>query len=152
MATSAAQTVDAYLADLPEDRRAAISAVRQTILRNLPTGYQEVMQYGMVSYVIPLSRYPNTYNRQPLALASLGSQKNYMSVHLMPVYWDPQSEAWFTQRYKESGKRLDMGKACVRFRTLDDLPLDLIGEVVARTPVDEYLKHYEEVKGKAKAR
>ncbi|MCH2505002.1 MAG: DUF1801 domain-containing protein [Dehalococcoidia bacterium] len=143
MAKSKAETVDGYLAELPEDRRAAISAVRQVVLENLPQGYEEMMQFGMIGYVIPLERYPVTYNGQALQYAALASQKNYMSLYLMNVYSDEAVERWFVDRYKDSGKRLDMGKACVRFKSLQDLPIDLVGEAIALTPVDRFIERYE---------
>ena len=143
MAKSKAETVDGYLAELPEDRRAAISAVRQVDLENLPQGYEEMMQFGMIGYVIPLERYPVTYNGQALQYAALASQKNYMSLYLMNVYSDEAVERWFVDRYKDSGKRLDMGKACVRFKSLQDLPIDLVGEAIALTPVDRFIERYE---------
>ena len=143
MAKSKAETVDGYLAELPEDRRAAISAVRQVVLENLPQGYEEMMQFGMIGYVIPLERYPVTYNGQALQYAALASQENYMSLYLMNVYSDEAVERWFVDRYKDSRKRLDMGKACVRFKSLQDLPIDLVGEAIALTPVDRFIERYE---------
>ena len=122
--------------------------MRKVILDNLPTGYEEMMQFGMISYVIPLERYPVTYNKQPLQYAALASQKHYMSVYLMNVYGDPDSEQWFVEQYRASGKKLDMGKSCVRFKKLDDLPLDLIGRAIARTPVEAYIEVYEAARGK----
>ena len=151
MATSTATTVDDYLASLPDDRRAAISAVRDVILRNLPDGYREGMAYGMIGYYVPLDQFPDTYNGHPLGLAALASQKHHMSLYLNNVYGDTATEAWFRERYGASGKRLDMGKSCVRFRRLDDLPLDVVGEVIARTPVDAFLAHYEAVRGSSRA-
>ena len=143
MAKSKAETVDGYLAELPEDRRAAISAVRQVVLENLPQGYEEMMQFGMIGYVIPLERYPVTYNGQALQYAARASQKNYMSLYLRNVYSDEAVEIWFVDRYKDSGKRLDMGKACVRFKSLQDLSIDLVGEAIALTPVDRFIERYE---------
>ena len=143
MAKSKAETVDGYLAELLEDWRAAISAVRQVVLENLPQGYEEMMQFGMIGYVIPLERYPVTYNGQALQYAALASQKNYMSLYLMNVYSDEAVERWFVDRYKDSGKRLDMGKACVRFKSLQDLSIDLVGEAIALTPVDRFIERYE---------
>jgi uncharacterized protein YdhG (YjbR/CyaY superfamily) len=140
-------TVEEYLAEQSLERREALAEVRRVILENLPEGYAEVMQYGMISYVIPLARYSKTYNKQPLAYISLAAQKNYMSIYLMGVYSDPESESWFVQRYRDSGKRLDMGKACVRFRTLNDLPLDLVGESVSRTSVEDFIERYETARG-----
>ena len=144
MAKSTAETVEEYLAELPEDRRDAIATVRQVILNNLPEGYEETMQYGMIGYVVPLERYPVTYNGQPLAYAALASQKNYMSLYLMNIYSDGEAERWFVDRYHASGKRLDMGKSCVRFRKLEDLPLELIGDTIARTPAAQFIHRYED--------
>ena len=143
MATSGARTVEEYLAELPPDRREAISKVRQVVLDNLPEGYEEGMQYGMIGYSIPLSRYPVTYNKQPLGYIGLASQKNYMSLYLMTVYGNPEVEEWFHERYRATGKKLDMGKSCLHFKSVDDLPLDLIAEVVGKTAVDEYIRYYE---------
>ena len=151
MATSTATTVDDYVASLPDERRAAISAVRDVILRNLPDGYQEGMAYGMIGYYVPLDRFPDTYNGQPLGLAGLASQKHHMSLYLNNVYGDPATEAWFRERYGATGKKLDMGKSCVRFRRLDDLPLDVVGEVIARTEVDDFIARYEAVRGASRA-
>ena len=143
---SDAATVEAYLAELPEDRRAAIAAVREVILRHLPAGFEEVMQYGMISYVVPLERYPKTYNNQALTVTSLASQKNHMAIYLMGVYGDDGTDGadgWFRRRWAETGKRLDMGKSCLRFKRLDDLALDVVGEAIARTSVDDLIAAYE---------
>ena len=136
---SDATTVTQYLAELPADRRAALEAVRQTILAHLPAGYEEAMNWGMITYQVPFARYPNTYNGQPLAYAALASQKNYMSVYLMGIYANEESRQTFETAYRATGKRYDVGKSCVRFRKLDDLPLALIGESVAQFSVDEYI-------------
>ena len=143
MAKSKAKTVDEYLAELPEDRRAEISIVRKVILANLPDGYQEMMQFDMIGYVVPLERYPVTYNGQPLMFAALASQKNYMSLYLMNICSDEAVEKWFVEGYKASGKKLDMDKACVRFKSLQDLPIDLVGEAIALTPVAGFIDRYE---------
>ena len=143
MAKSKAKTVDEYLAELPEDRRAEIAIVRKVILANLPDGYQEMMQFDMIGYVVPLERYPMTYNGQPLMFAALASQKNYMSLYLMNICSDEAVEKWFVEGYKASGKKLDMGKACVRFKSLQDLPIDLVGEAIALTPVAGFIERYE---------
>jgi hypothetical protein len=137
---SDAETVDEYLQSLPEDRRQALTTVRDVILRNLPEGYEE----GMIGYYVPLSRYPDTYNGQPLAYAGVASQKNYMSIYLMGVYSSEATEQWFREEYKKSGKKLNMGKSCVRFKKLEDLPIDLIGEAVARESVDDFIQQYGE--------
>ena len=143
-------TVAEYLAGLPPDRRAAIEQVRGVILQNLPTGYQESVTWGILSYEVPLSRLPDTYNGQPLCYVALGSQKNYMSLYLMNVYGDAKAAKWFTSAYKAAGKKLDMGKSCVRFKKVDDLPLDVVAQAVARTPMDAWIRMYQESRGKAR--
>ena len=146
--TSNAKTVDEYLAALPQDRRAAIGAVRDVILTNLPAGYEEVMQYGMIGYVVPHSIYPAGYHcdpSKPLTYAMLGSQKNHMAIYLCNVYGHKETETWFRKTYSAAGKKLDMGKSCVRFKKLEQLPLEVIGQVVARTPVDKYIACVEQV-------
>jgi uncharacterized protein YdhG (YjbR/CyaY superfamily) len=150
MATSNATTPDEMIAALPPDRRDAIAKVRDVVRANLPPGYEEGMQFGMISWYVPLDRYPNTYNKQPLGLAALANQKNYMSLYLNTVYGNPEIERWFRERYAASGKKLDMGKSCVRFRKLDDLPLDVIADTIARTPVDKYIEGYESVPGSSR--
>jgi hypothetical protein len=147
-----ATTVAEYLSSLPVERRQALEAVRSEILRNLPAGYEEGIHYGMIGYGIPLSRYPDTYNGQPLMLAALASQKQYMSVYLTALYSDPKLSAWFQEAYAATGKKLDMGKSCVRFKSLEALPVRLIGEAVSKLSVDEYIARYEEVKGSARTR
>ena len=138
-----AETPDDYLAALPEDHRDAIAAVRAVILENLPDGYAEAVRWGMISYEIPLERYPGTYNGKPLSYAALASQKRYCSLYLMGVYSDPTTRDRFLEAYRETGKRLDMGKSCVRFRTLDDLPLDVVAEAIAAMSVEQFLETYE---------
>ena len=143
---SNAADVEIYLASLPEDRRAAISAVREVILANLPKGYEECMSCGMIGYVVPHSIYPAGYHcdpRLPLGYANLGSQKNHMSLHLMTVYGDPAMEQWFRKAWQATGKKLDMGKACVRFKKLEDVPLEVIGQIIARVPVKAYIARIE---------
>ena len=137
---SEATTVEAYLSELPEDRRGAISVVRDTIVVNLPGGYEEAMNWGMIAYQVPLERYPDTYNGQPLLYAALASQKNYMAVYLTGVYIDSDRRDDFLDRYRSTGKRLDVGKSCVRFRRLDDLPVELIGEAIAALDVDTFIE------------
>jgi hypothetical protein len=141
-----AQSVEGYIKALPPDRRAAISAVREVILANLPKGYQECMAYGMIGYVVPHSIYPAGYHcnpKLPLGLACLGSQKSHMALHLMSVYGDEAAATWFRQAWEATGKKLDMGKACVRFKKLEDVPLEVIGQVFARTPVKKYIASIE---------
>lgn len=143
---SKATTVEAYLAELPADRRAAIEAVRAVIRKNLPKGYEEGMQYGMIGYYVPHSVYPAGYHcdpQQPVPFASLASQKNHMALYLMCVYSDPEQQAWFEEAWARTGKRLDMGKSCLRFKKVDNLSLDVIGTLIKRVPVKQFLQRYE---------
>lgn len=146
--TSTAKTVDEYLASLSPDRRDAIRAVRDVILANLPKGYEEVMQCGHIGYVVPHSLYPAGYHckpSEPLSYAALGSQKNHMAIYLCTVYGNKETETWFRKAFEATGKKLDMGKSCVRFKKLEQLPLEVIGQVIARTPVDKYIAGVEHV-------
>jgi uncharacterized protein YdhG (YjbR/CyaY superfamily) len=143
MVRSAASTVEKYLADLPDERRDAIAEVREVILANLPDGYEETMNWGMICYEIPLERCPDTYNGKPLMYAALASQKNYMAVYLTGLYVKDGAADRFVERYRASGKKLDMGKSCVRFKTIDQLPLDLLAETIAETSVDELIDCYQ---------
>lgn len=140
-------SVDEYIDALPGDRRPAIDAVRRVILANLPDGYEEGMQYGMIGYYVPLARYPDTYNGQPLGYIALANQKRYMSLYLMGVYGDAASD--FRERYTATGKKLDMGKSCVRFTKLDQLPLDVIAHEVGRLSVDQFIAQYEDARTSA---
>jgi len=144
MMTSRAKTVRDYLAALPEERRAALQAVRKVILENLPRGFEEGMQYGMIGYYVPLSRYPKTYNGQALTIAALASQKQYMSLYLMSVYGHGGHRSWFEEAFRASGKKLDMGKSCVRFKSIADLPLDVVGQAIGKVGVEPFLATYEE--------
>jgi uncharacterized protein YdhG (YjbR/CyaY superfamily) len=150
MVTSNATTPDEMIAALPPERREAIAKVREVVRANLPPGYEEGMQFGMIGWYVPLERYPNTYNKQPLGLAGLANQKDYMSLYLNTVYGNPATERWFREQFAASGKKLDMGKSCVRFRKLDDLPLDVIAATIARTPVDKYIEGYESALGSSR--
>ena len=143
MARSSATTVEEYLGEMAPERREQVAAVRDVVLENLPDGYSEAMNWGMISWEIPLARYPDTYNKQPLMYAALASQKNYMSLYLMCVYAHDGAQTEFERRFRASGKRLDMGKSCVRFKSVDDLPMELIAETIASTSVDEYISSYE---------
>ncbi|HYN82844.1 MAG TPA: DUF1801 domain-containing protein [Gemmatimonadaceae bacterium] len=140
--------VEDYLASLPDNQRAVLEPVRDTVRKNLPKGYEELMQGKFITYVIPRSRYPKTYNGQPLQYAALAAQKNYYTLYLMVPYGDEKELAQLQDGFRKAGKKLDMGKSCIRFKKLDDLPLDVIGESVARTSVDDYIRGYESVKRK----
>ncbi len=143
MVKNAAATPEAYLEALSEERRRLIAAVRQLVLANLPPGYVETMRWGGLCYEAPLERYPKTYNKQPLAYAALASQKNYCSLHLTAVYQDKTAVEWLQTEFAKAGKKPNMGKSCVRFKKLDDLPLEAIGRAIAGTPVEEFLGRYE---------
>ena len=150
---SKAATVKEYLRSLPDDRRRAIEAVRAVILENLDPKYEEGMSYGSIGYYVPHSVYPPGYGpdpRQGLPFAALASQKNYMSVYLMGLYCgciegvsDTELVRWFRDAWAKSGKKLDMGKACIRFKKVDDLALDVLGEAIRRVPADVFIEQYE---------
>lgn len=137
---SNASTIQAYLAEMPPERREAIEKVRLAILANLPEGYEEALNYGMITYQVPLAVYPDTYNKKPLMYAALANQKNHMAVYLTGIYMDEKLYQGFEKKYRETGKRYDVGKSCVRFRKLEDLPLDLIGESVGAISMEEFIE------------
>jgi hypothetical protein len=143
MVSSAATNAEQYLAQLPEDRRAVMTAVRKLIRRNLPKGYVETMAWGMICYVIPLEKYPETYNGEPLVYLGLASQKNNYALYMTGSYGDPQKDAELRAAFKAAGKKLDMGKACLRFRDLDDLELEAVAKAIAGTPPKRYIELYE---------
>ena len=154
-----APTVQAYLQSLPEDRRAAIGVVRDVILKNLDSSYEEGIQYGAIGYYVPHQKYPKGYHcdpKQPLPFAALASQKNYISLYLMSVYCGcvdggpgNRHAQWFREAWAKTGKKLDMGKACIRFKKVEDLPLDLIGEAIKRVPASTYIEFCEASRSRA---
>lgn len=123
-----------------------MTELRKLIRKNLPKGYDEAVNWGMLCYQIPLDRYPDTYNGQPLGYVALASQKNYCSLYLTGAYIDPEQEAALKEGFAMAGKKLDMGKSCLRFRKLDDLALDVVAKVIASTPPDKYIEQYEKAK------
>jgi hypothetical protein len=139
MAQSAARTVAAYLAEQPAERRAELARVRQVLRKHMPKGYREGMGWGVITWSVPLRVYPDTYNGQPLCYAALAAQKNYLSVYVMCVYGDRARAARLREGFKKAGKRLSMGKSCIRFQKADDLALDVIGELIAGVPMDRYV-------------
>ncbi len=143
MATSKETTPEAYLESLPAERRAVLAKVRAVVRKHLPKGYVETMNWGMLAYEIPLSRYPVTYNKQPLMYLALAAQKNNYALYLTNVSSDAVLMGKLAAAYKAAGRKLDMGKGCLRFKTLDELPMTLIGEMVASTPVDKRIQIYE---------
>jgi len=120
-----------------------VDTLRSAVLLGLPDGFEETIQYGMISYVVPLGRYPVTYNTQPLAIISIGNQKHYVSLYLMSHYGDPAAESWLKDAFSEAGKRLDMGKSCLRFRKPTDIPEDVIAEAAGRLSVEQFVAMYE---------
>ena len=144
---SNAKTVEKYISELPDDRKEAITIVRNAIVENLPDGYEEAMNWGMITYQVPLKTYPDTYNKKPLMYAALASQKNHMAVYLSGIYMYEDARKKFEAAYKATGKRFDAGKSCIRFRKLDDLPVELIGKSIASIQVEELIDRAKEVHG-----
>lgn len=143
-ATTAAQ----YLAKLPAERRAVVSKVRALIRKQLPKGYAEETGYGMLTYVVPLKRYPETYNKQPLMYVALAAQKNNYAIYLTSVYGDKKREGILREGFKAAGKKLDMGKSCIRFKRLEDIELPVIGKLIAEIPMEEFIVRHEKSRKK----
>jgi Domain of unknown function (DU1801) len=142
---SSATTVKEYLASLPAERRAGIEAIRKVILKNLDKDYEESMLYGMIGYAVPHRVWPTGYHcdpKKPLMMAALSSQKNNLTVYLMPVYNSRDERAWFEKAWAKSGKKLNMGGCCIRFAKLEHAALDVIGEAIRRTPARKYVEDY----------
>ncbi len=143
---SKAKTVAEYLEELPDERRPAISRIRAAIRKNLPKGFVECMNYGMIGYVVPHKQYPAGYHvnpKDPLPFAALASQKNHLAFYLMTLYQKPGTADWLRERFQAAGRKLDMGKSCIRFRKIDDVPLDIIGEAVSRVSMADFIARYE---------
>jgi hypothetical protein len=148
MVKSNATTVEAYLDELPEDRREVVAKVRELVQRNLPAGYKETVSFGMITWCIPLERYPDTYNKQPLGYVALAAQKNYYALYLMNVYSDSEQEQFLREEYRKAGKKLDIGKSCLRFKKLEDLQMDAVGTIIRGTTPEEYIARYEAIRAK----
>jgi len=145
-----ALTVNQWLASVPTERKDAINAVRDAVNEHLPPGYEETVDWGMLAWVVPLATLPNTHNGHPLTLAALGAHTKLMTLYLMTVYSDPKVRREFQIAYKKTGKKLDMGGCCVHFKKLDDLPLDVVGDTIARVGVDQYVERYQTSRTKEK--
>lgn len=149
---STAITVDQYIAELPEERQKVISQLRKQIKKNLPKGFKECMGYGMIGYVIPHSLYPAGYHcnpKDPVPFMNLASQKNFVAVYSMAVYGDPKLLKWLTEEYAKAGVgKLDMGKSCIRFKNMDKIPYDLIGQLASKITPKQWLEFYEKAKKK----
>ncbi len=150
---SKATTVKEFLASLPEDRRKAIDAVRKVMKKNLDKGFQEGMQYGGIGFYVPHSIFPGGYHcdpKQPLPFAGLMSQKNHMSISMFCLYMDPKGQEGMAKAWKKAGKKLDMGKACIRFKKLEDVPLDVLGDTIRRIKLKDFVATYEGMFGAKK--
>lgn len=143
-------TVAEYLDALPPGRRETVARVRDVVRANMPAGYEEMLGWGMICWAIPLARYPDTYNGQPLGYVCLGAHKSYLSLYLMAVYMDETATAEFARAFAAAGKPLRMGKSCVHFETVDDLPLDVVAREVARVTPDDYIARYEQARAATK--
>ncbi len=146
---SKAKTVAQYLKELPPDRREIVARVREVILENLDDAFEEGMQYGMIGYYVPHSVFPDGYHcdpKQPLPFAGLASQKNHLAVYLMAIYSESAEENWFRREWTKTGKKLDMGKCCVRFKKLEDVALDVIGQAIQRVSARDYIDYYVRVR------
>ena len=148
MEPTTAKNLTAHLATLPADRRKEFVAVRKLVKGKMPKGYREVYRQGMAVWEIPLAKYPDTYNGQPLCYAALAAQKHHLSLYLMGAYSDPAQTAAIKAAFKEEGKRLDMGKSCIRFKKAADLPLAALGKSIAAVTPAKYIANYEKVKPK----
>jgi hypothetical protein len=149
MAASKAKSVAAYLEELPAERRAVMAKLRALVKKNLPKGYEETMALGYPAYVIPLAQYPDTYNKQPLCYAAIAAQRNHYAIYLMCVYQDAGLRKKLERAFRQAGKKLDMGKSCLRFRKLEDLSLEAVGEAIAAVTPANYIAVYESVKVEA---
>jgi hypothetical protein len=136
-------TVSQWLASVPAERKDAIDTVRDAVNAHLPQGYEETVDWGMLAWVVPLATLPTTHNGRPLLLAALGAHTKRMTIYLMSVYGDARIRREFQAAYRRTGKKLDMGGSCIHFKTLDDLPLDVVGDTIARVSVDEYVERYQ---------
>jgi uncharacterized protein YdhG (YjbR/CyaY superfamily) len=149
MARSEEKSVDAYLKSLPAERRAVVKTLRELVLENLPKGYEESFEWGYPTYEIPLAKYPDTYNKRPLCYAGIAAQKNHYAVYLMCVYQDAKLRKQLEDDFAKAGKKLDMGKSCVRFKKLEDVPLPAIARAIRAVTPGKYIAAYEKLKGKA---
>lgn len=146
---SNSKTPQEYVASLPEDRKIAIEKLRKTIVSNLPEGFHEEMSYGMLGYVVPHSLYPNGYHcnpKLPLPFMNIASQKNFIALYHMGIYLDSELFDWFVSEYSKVVKtKIDMGKSCIRFKKMDEIPYKLIGELASKMPVLKWISMYENV-------
>lgn len=140
-----------YVASLPADRAKTIKTVRALVNKHIPKGYDECIVWGSIGWTIPLSRYPDTYNKQPICYVALASQKNYCSLYLMGAFWSEDQLTQLKSAFKAAGKKLDMGKSCVHFESPDDLPLEAIGKLISAISSETWIAMYEQSRSKTKA-
>jgi hypothetical protein len=144
---SSATTPDQYMDELPEDRKEAMTKLREIISKNISAGFEEIMQYGMMGYVVPHSIYPDGYHCNPkdaLPFMGIASQKNHIGFYHMGIYSDPKLLKWFTEEYPKNAKgKLDMGKSCIRFKNPKNIPFDLLGELTSKMSMQEWIEIYE---------
>ena len=143
MFANKARTVPEYLAGLPDDRRKVMRAARSLVRKHLPKGYREEIGWGAITWVVPLSRFADTYNQQPLCYAALAAQKKYVSLYLMMAYGDPKKYAWLKDQFKQAGKKMDMGKSCLHFNSLDDIPIDSVATLIGSHTPAQWIGIYE---------
>ncbi len=136
----------AYLQELPEDRRKEAEKIRSSILKHLPEGYEEALEWGMICYQVPLSRFPDTYNKKPLMYAALAAGKNKFSLYLTDVYQDKAKKEALIEAFKNTGKKPDMGKSCIRFKKADEIPIEMIEKLIGGTPVDKFIENYKRIR------
>ena len=152
MARSPAITVEQYLANLPADRRTEVTRVQDMVTRHMPGGYEQMMSFGAISWAVPLSRLPDTYNGQPLCYVALGTHKSYNTLYLMGAYGSATQRAELEAAFKTSGKKMDMGKSCLHFKKADDLPLDAIGRLIAAISSEKWVEIYERSRAERQTR
>jgi hypothetical protein len=148
MFTNKAKTVAEYLAGLPPDRKKLVSAARSLVRKHLPKGFKEEIGWGAITWVVPLSKFPDTYNKQPLCYAALAAQKNYVSLYLMMAYGDPKKYAWLKNQFEKAGLKMDMGKSCLHFRSLDDIPVDAVAKLIASHTPAQWIEIYKKSRKK----
>jgi hypothetical protein len=145
---SKAQTVSQYLREISDSQRDSMKRARAVIKKNLNEGFVETINWGMISYEVPIAAYPETYNKQPLLFAGLAAQKNNISLYLMCIYQEPSLMETLKDEFKKIGKKPNMGKSCIRFKSVDDVPIDAIGKIIKKITLKQFIRRYEGVKGK----
>ncbi|MDX1617216.1 MAG: DUF1801 domain-containing protein [Balneolaceae bacterium] len=148
MGKSNARNVDEYLKTLQNERSETITAIRELILEHLPAGYRESINGDRISYEIPMEQYPDTYNGKPLEYVAVAARKNHIALYLMSIYMEPERKQWLKGQFTDAGKNLDMGKSCIRFKNVDDLPLEAIGELIAGTTPKQFIETYESIRSR----